>query len=115
MKAILTFVLGWLAAGGGALAGSILGNAAGKTGLFIGAVVGGVIGVLIAVLMARRLAWLPQRETAGALLGGMAGFAIAVPLTLANMHSPLVPVASCALAGAGILVGALVARRRVVP
>jgi len=46
----------------------------------------------------------------GGLFGGLIGFAVAIPITLAHMHSPLVPVISCGLAGAGILLGAGVSR-----
>ena len=110
MKPLLSLVLGWLATGFGALVGSILGNSAGKRGLVVGAIAGGVLGVLGAVHLARRLSWLPSTKTAGALIGGLIGFAVAIPLTLANMHSPVVPVLSCSLAGVGILLGAGVSR-----
>ena len=103
-------MLGWLATGFGALVGSILGNSVGKPGLVFGAIAGGTLGVLGAVHLARRLSWVPGTETVGALIGGLIGFAIAIPITLTNMHSPVVPVLSCGLAGVGILLGAGVSR-----
>jgi len=111
MKPFLVFVASWLAAGAGALVGSVLGNAAGKTGLFVGGAVGGAIGVSLAVLLARRLGWLPPRETTGALTGGVLGFAVAVPVTLTHMGTPVIPVLSCAVVGIGVMIGAAVARR----
>ena len=110
MKPLGVLLLGWLITGAGALAGSILGNAFGSTGLKAGAVLGGLAGIGAAVSLSRRLGWLAGAESRGALLGGVIGFALAVPLTLLNMGTPLVPVASCALVGAGILLGAGVAR-----
>ena len=110
-RPLLTFGLGWLATGFGALVGSILGNAGGRRGLSLGAISGGVLGVFAAVLLARRWSWLPATETSGGVIGGLIGFAVAIPLTLTHMQSPLVPVASCGLAGAGVLLGARFFRR----
>ena len=110
MRAFPTLFLFWLATGFGAAGGSILGNAGGRAGLRWGAILGGVLGLVIAVAAGKRLGWLPRAESTGAFLGGLAGFAVAIPITLSNMQSPLIPVASCALAGVGALFGAGVAR-----
>jgi hypothetical protein len=110
MRAFPTLLLSWLVTGLGAMAGSILGNAAGPRGLRAGAVAGGVLGLLGAVIVARKLAWLPSREARGAFVGGLVGFACAVPITLTHMGSPLIPVLSCGLVGIGVLLGAGVAR-----
>ena len=112
MKPLLSFVLGWLATGFGAVVGSILGNSVGKQGLVFGAIAGGALGVLGAVHLARRLSWVPGTGTVGALIGGLIGFAVAIPITLTHMHSPLVPVLSCGLAGLGVLLGTGVSRKR---
>lgn len=84
----------------------MLGNATGGRGLYFGAVVGGVLGVYLAVRLARRFGWIKTPQIRGTLLGGIAGFGVAVPITLTNMSSPVVPVLSCALAGVGALLGA---------
>jgi hypothetical protein len=112
VKSIFTFLLGWLGTGFGALVGSILGNAAGKTGLTIGAIAGGILAVLVVVRLAVRFSWLAAGSAFAAAVFGIFGFGIAVPLTLANMGSPLIPVLSCSLVGAGILLGAAIARRQ---
>ena len=106
MKALGVLMLGWLITGAGALVGSILGNAMGATGLKAGAVLGGLLGIVLAGAVARGLGWLPAAESRGALIGGVIGFVLAVPITLLNMGTPVVPVLSCALVGAGMLVGA---------
>lgn len=110
MRPFPTLLLSWLVTGFGAAVGSILGNAAGPRGLQAGAVAGGVLGLLGAIAAARRFAWLPRAETRGAFLGGLVGFAVAVPITLTNMQTPIVPVLSCGLVGIGVLLGAGVAR-----
>lgn len=110
MKVFPALLACWLVTGFGAAAGSMVGNAAGPSGLRIGAILGGIAGLLIAVMISGKLAWLPGDERTGAFLGGLAGFSVAVPITLSNMHTPLIPIASCGLAGVGALVGAGFAR-----
>jgi len=110
MKTFPTLILSWLATGFGAAGGSILGNAGGSTGLRWGAILGGAIGLVIAVAAGRRLGWIPRGESTGAFLGGLAGFAAAIPITLSHMSTPVIPIASCALVGVGALFGAGVAR-----
>jgi hypothetical protein len=110
MKPYVVLLVTWALAGVGAVAGSILGNAAGKAGLFLGAFVGGVLGVLGAVFATTKLQWLPPLERGGALIGGICGFALATPIAVSNLHTPLTPVLSCSLAGLGVLIGAGLSR-----
>ena len=110
VKAFPTLILSWLVTGVGAAGGSVLGNAWGPPGLRVGAILGGVIGLLLTVDVAKRLGWLPGAERVGAFLGGLVGFAVAIPITLSNMHTPLIAIASCGLVGVGALFGAGVAR-----
>ena len=110
MRAFPTLIICWLLTGAGALLGSILGNAAGPTGLRLGAILGGALGLLLAVTAGRKLGWVPTGDSTGAVVGGLAGFGVAIPITLSNMHTPVIAVASCALAGVGALFGAGVAR-----
>lgn len=112
MKPIPVFLATWGLAGLGAVAGSILGNAVGTTGLFAGAIVGGVLFVGLAAVVLARLRWLPAEDRRAAFLGGAAGFAVAAPIAVMNLHTPVTPVLVCSLAGFGLLLGATVARRR---
>ncbi len=110
MKPFGLFITTWAFAGLGAVIGSILGNAAGKPGLFAGAVIGGVVGVGAAVAVVFKLGWLSIDDRAGALLGGVIGFAMAAPIAVTNLHTPVTPVLICGLAGVGLLLGVGVAR-----
>lgn len=110
MKPVLVFLATWAFAGFGAVVGSILGNAAGKPGLVGGAVLGGILGVALAVAVVTRLQWLPHSERRGAFLGGIIGFGIAIPIAVTNLDTPITPILSCGLAGAGLLIGAGAAR-----
>jgi len=104
------FLAAWALAGFGAVVGSILGNAAGRSGLLAGAVVGGVLGVAAAVAALLKLQWLPREDWRGALIGGIAGFAVAAPIAVTHLNTPVTPVLVCGLAGAGLLLGGGVAR-----
>lgn len=110
MRALPVFIVSWALGGFGAVVGSVLGNAAGRAGLFGGAIAGGMLGVWIAVMVATKLRWLPLEDRRGGTLGGIVGFAIAAPIAVMNLHTPVTPVLVCGLAGVGVLLGAGMAR-----
>lgn len=110
MKTLPLFIAAWVLAGLGAVVGSVLGNAAGKPGLFAGAVIGGLVGIGAAVLIASKLRWLPVADRLAAFVGGSVGFAIASPIAVSNLHTPVTPMLICALAGVGALLGVGIAR-----
>ena len=110
MKPFRLFILSWALAGLGAVMGSILGNAAGKPGLFAGACAGGVAALGAAVGLGSKFAWLGAHDRFGAFVGGLVGFAVAVPIAVTNLHTPVTPVLACGLAGVGLLLGVGVAR-----
>jgi hypothetical protein len=110
VKPIPAFLAAWSFAGLGAVVGSILGHGAGKPGLFAGAVLGGVCGIWVAVGVVAKLRWLSPRDRRGAFVGGILGFAVAAPVAVNNLHTPVIPVLICALAGVGLLVGAAFGR-----
>ncbi len=97
LKPFALFATAWALAGLGAVVGSILGNAAGKAGLFGGAVIGGVIGVGAAVGIVIKLRWLSIEDRAGALLGGVSGFAVAAPIASPTFTLPSHPCSSVGL------------------
>jgi len=111
MQAQGTFVLVWLLAGVFAVAMSIVVGRLGEPFLFAGALGGGPIGVAVGVWLAGRLGWLAASELRLAFIGGSLGFFVAAPIAVLNLHSPVAPVLSCALAGAAALVGAGFSRR----
>lgn len=110
LKPIPAFFTAWALAGLGAVVGSILGSAAGKPGLFAGAVVGGIAGVGAAVALLTKVHWLSPDDWRGAFVGGIVGFAVAAPIAVTNLHTPVTPVLICGLVGVGLLLGVGVAR-----
>ena len=63
-----------------------------------------------AVAVVAKLKWLSMNDRAGALLGGVVGFAVAAPIAVTNLHTPLTPILICGLAGVGLLLGIGIAR-----
>ncbi len=110
MRPLLILVVAWALAGLGAVVGSMFGNEVGPTGLRVGAVVGGIVAIGGAVLLLVRRLWLPAEDRRGALIGGIGGFVLAAPIAVANLHTPVIPVLICSLAGAGMLLGVGVGR-----
>ena len=105
MKAAVALVTIWMLTGLGAVAGSILGNAAGKSGLFAGAVVGGAALAYLAPQLCTKLGWIARGRTKQASLGAVLGFLLAAPIAATNLHTPVIPVLMCSLAGIGALIG----------
>lgn len=106
MKSIATLILVWGVGGVGAVAASILGAAFGPRELFAGAAMGGPLGAVAGVWICVRLAWLSRAQRVVASIGAAAGFLVAIPIAVANLHSPVVPIIAGSLAGAGALAGA---------
>ena len=105
MKSGATLVLVWMLSGVGAVAGSILGSAAGKTGLFAGAVVGGAVLAYLSPMLCSRFGWIAAAASRGASIGALLGFLVAAPVAATNLHTPVIPVLICSLAGVGALIG----------
>jgi hypothetical protein len=105
------FLLLMVAAGAGGVLGSIVGAAAGKTGLFIGGFAGGLIAAPCAALIAARLRWITAAEVKGTALGAALGFVAAAIVAVNTLSSPVGPVLSTLLVGAGGLAGRRLRRR----
>lgn len=112
MPALALFALTCLLSGALAVGGSILGNALGPAGLVGGGVAGGVLGVVGAALLARRAGWVRPEALGPTLGGGLAGFALAFAVAWSNLHSPVYPLLSEALVGAGAVLGSRLRRSR---
>ena len=106
MNARATLVTVWLAAGAVAVGGSMLGALGGETALFAGAIVGGALGAVGGVALCVKLGWLAAQQRTAATIGAVAGFLVATPIAVMNLHTPVTPILICSLAGVGALVGA---------
>ena len=102
---ILLFLLATVLGGIGGFLGSVLGSAGGRRTLFIGGFLGGV---LIAPLTARIAVWrrwvAPDRGRWVA-AGAAIGFLLAATIAVNTLSSPVGPVVSTLLIGAGAVLG----------
>ena len=106
MRHIRVVLLAWIVTGFGAVVGSVAGNAFGRRGLFIGAMVGGTLALLVAIKLLGSLQWLDPERRRGGSIGGLVGFALASPLAVMNLHTPVIPILVTSLVGLGVLLGA---------
>ena len=106
------FVLLIAAGGAGGLIGSIIGAAAGQRGLFIGGFLGGLIASPCAAYLAARFHWIEPREARGTALGAALGFLTAAIVAVNTLSSPVRPILSTLLIGAGGLAGRRLQARR---
>jgi hypothetical protein len=102
---IQLFFLLATAGGAGGFLGSILGAALGIRGLFAGGVLGGLIASACAAMVAGRLKWIDRAEVPGTAVGAAVGFLAAAAVAVNTLSSPLGPMLSTLLVGAGGLIG----------
>jgi fructose-specific phosphotransferase system IIC component len=105
------FVLLIAAGGAGGLIGSIIGAAGGHRALFIGGILGGLIATPCAAYLAARLHWIEAAEVRGTALGAALGFLAAALAAVNTLSSPVGPILSTLLIGAGGLMGRRLVRR----
>jgi hypothetical protein len=111
---VLLFTVSCSLGGAGAVLGSIVGNAAGKRGLFAGALVGGLVGASGSSFVARWRGWIRPAQLRSTALGATIGFLVAALIATQTLRSPIGPVLSTSLIGAGALLGARIHRDHVV-
>lgn len=106
MKRIWLFLHTCVLGGVLAFLGSVLGNAFGDTGLFVGALLGGVLGVALAAWIGRGRLF--ETEAFGRVVaGGVVGFGLAAGIATSNLHTPVIPLLSIGLIGAGAVLGSV--------
>ena len=107
---VLLFFSMCVAAGFGGAVGSMVGHGVGPGFLIVGGFVGGLLSVIAVGLLAKRIGWIDPEQRFWTIAGGCAGFVLACMVTLATLSSPVGPVLSTLLVGAGATTGALVGR-----
>lgn len=110
MPQLYLFIATTLLGGFGAMFGSILGNAFGNTGLTMGAVFGGLMLSTIAVRLALRRKWIAPAQFKTSVIGANIGFILAALIAVRTLSSPVGPVLSAMLIGAGAVIGSRIGR-----
>jgi|SRR5690242_10132505 len=114
MHRLALFVVTCLAGGFGGALGSIIGHAFGSKGLMAGGVLGGIVATSLAAAVAVRLRWIPREAFRATAIGGALGFLVAAFIATRTLSTPVGPVLSTLLVGAGAVLGARVGSTRAV-
>ncbi len=105
-RPVLLFIASMILAGLGGMLGSMVGHAFGEKGLYIGGGFGGLLGVSVAAYIAGAAGWIDRSRRGSAASGGAAGFLLAAFIAVNTLSSPIGPIASTLLVGAGAVLGA---------
>jgi hypothetical protein len=111
MPRLWLFVVSCLLGGLGGALGSVVGHAVGPRGLWAGGLAGGLLAALLSARVAVWRRWVAPREYWGTAAGTAVGFLAATLVAVNTLSSPVGPVLSTALVGAGALLGSRAARR----
>jgi hypothetical protein len=106
IRSIPLFIVSTFLGGLGGLLGSIVGSAAGKDWVAAGGILGGIFGSIASVSVARGRGWIPPQRHLSTSFGTALGFLIAAAIATHTLNSPVGPIASTLLIGAGAVLGA---------
>lgn len=104
-RAALFFLACALGGVGGAL-GSMAGHAFGKGGLYVGGILGGLITSMLVTRIALWRHWIGRSQFWPTAFGTAAGFVLACAVAVNTLSSPIGPILSILLIGAGAVLGA---------
>jgi hypothetical protein len=105
-RVALFFVACVLGGAGGAL-GSIVGHAFGKSGLWAGGILGGLVASMLIAKIALWRHWIGRSQFWRTVLGTAAGFGVACAIVVNTLSSPVGPIMSTLLIGAGAVLGSI--------
>jgi len=103
-RVALFFVACALGGLGGAV-GSMVGNAFGKPGLWAGGILGGLLASMLVARIALSRRWIVRSQFSSTALGTGIGFLAACAVAVNTLSSPVGPILSTLLIGAGAVLG----------
>jgi hypothetical protein len=109
MKRLSLFVISMLLTGAIAAIGSMAGHFFGPhLGVTLGGVFGGLFGAVLSGRIAVRLKWIVAEDFYPTCLGAGIGFLVAAFIAMKTLSSPMGPILSSLLIGAGAVIGSLI-------
>ncbi len=105
MNRVALFVVACGLGGAGGAAGSMVGHAFGKGGLWAGGILGGLLASILTGRIALWRGWIVRAQLLSTSLGAGIGFLLACAVAVNTLSSPVGPVLSVLLIGAGAVVG----------
>jgi hypothetical protein len=109
MNRVALFLVACALGGFGGALGSIVGNAFGKSGLWVGGILGGLVASMLVARIALWRHWIVRSQFRPTVLGAAVGFLVACAVAVNTLSSPIGPVMSTLLIGAGAVLGGILA------
>ncbi len=100
------FLIACVLGGAGGALGSMVGHSFGKTGLWVGGILGGVLASILVARIAFWRRWIDRSQLWPTTIGTAVGFLLACAIAVNTLSSPIGPIMSTLLIGAGALFGA---------
>lgn len=107
MKRVALFFLACALGGAGGALGSMAGHAFGKTGLWAGGILGGLLASMLVAQIAVWRRWIVRTQYWPTAFGTVIGFLVACAVVVNTLSTPIGPIISTLLIGAGAVLGSL--------
>jgi hypothetical protein len=105
MNRVALFFLACALGGAGGAIGSMAGHGFGKAGLWAGGILGGLLASMLVARIALWRRWILPSQYWPTLLGTAIGFLLACAVAVNTLSSPVGPIVSTLLIGAGAILG----------
>src|SRR6266566_10076093 len=107
MNRVALFILACALGGAGGALGSMAGHAFGKEGLWAGGILGGLLTTKLEARIALWRRWIVRAQYWPTVLGTVIGFLAACAVVVNTLSSPVGPIMSTLLIGAGAVLGGI--------
>jgi hypothetical protein len=107
MNRVALFFLACALGGAGGAVGSMAGHASGKAGLWAGGILGGLLASMLVGRIAVWRRWIVRPQYWPTVLGTVIGFLVACAVAVNTLSSPVGPIMSTLLIGAGAVLGGI--------
>jgi hypothetical protein len=105
MNRVALFIVACALGGLGGLLGSMVGSAFGKGGMWAGGILGGLLASMLIARIALARRWIVRSQSWPTALGTAIGFLVACAVAVNTLSTPVGPIMSTLLIGAGALLG----------
>jgi len=112
MNRVTLFLVACALGGLGGALGSVVGHAFGKGGLWAGGILGGLLSSMLIARIALWRRWIARSQYWPTVVGTVLGFLAACAVAVNTLSSPVGPIMSTLLIGAGALLGSGAKRER---
>ena len=107
MNRVALFLTACALGGLGGLLGSMVGSAFGKAGMLVGGILGGLLASMLVGRIALARRWIVRSQYWPTMLGTAIGFLAACAVAVSTLSSPIGPIMSTFLVGAGALLASI--------